>query len=282
MAKPFPIRRPKPLEMPRAGVPLVARLLTGIVGALCLVWALWAGREAVACALIAAFSFLGALEFFQAAGLGRRVGLGILVGLLVLTSATFEAETFLVAYGLSLTCLWLFYPLRREDPSRLLVRLSLETTGFVYVSLPFIALGMLLRTDGGLGWLVYLLFVVWMADVGGFVFGRLFGRHRVFAMSPSKTLEGFLGGVCSSALASWLAAWAGLVEGGVPWAVWPFLGAALGVLGALGDLFESFLKRALGIKDFGRSLPGHGGVLDRVDSLVFSSWALLLLRRIGL
>jgi CDP-diglyceride synthetase len=118
MAKPFPIKQLKPLEMPRAGVPLVARLLTGIIGALCLVWALWAGREAAACALITAFSFLGALEFFQAAGLGRRVWLGILVGLLVLTSATFEAETFLVAYGLSLTCLWLFYPLRREDPSR--------------------------------------------------------------------------------------------------------------------------------------------------------------------
>ena len=282
MAKPLPVRRPKPLQMPRAGVPLLPRLFTGIVGALCLVLALWAGREAAACALLAAFSFLGALEFFQAAGLGRRVGLGILVGLLVLTSATLEAETLLVAYGLSLTCLWLFYPLRREDPSRLLVRLSLETTGFVYTGLPFIALGMLLRTDGGLGWFVYLLFVVWMADVGGFVFGRLFGRHRIFVMSPSKTLEGFLGGVCSSALASWLAAEAGLVEGSVPWAVWPFLGAALGVLGTLGDLFESFLKRALGIKDFGRSLPGHGGVLDRVDSLVFSSWALLLLRRIGL
>jgi len=164
----------------------------------------------------------------------------------------------------------------------LLVRLSLETTGFVYASLPFIALGMLLRTDGGLSWLVYLLFVVWMADVGGFVFGSLFGRHRVFAMSPSKTLEGFWGEFVPPRWPLGLRLGLGLSKGAFHGRVWPFLGAALGVLGALGDLFESFLKRALGIKDFGRSLPGHGGVLDRVDSLVFSSWALLMLRRIGL
>ena len=281
MASPSPKRQPKPLKMPRAGVSLLARLSTGILGALCLAGVFWAGREAAACVLLSAFSFLAALEFFGSAGLGRRVDIGVLVGLLVLASAMLEADAFLVAYGLSLSFMWLFYPLRREDPSRLLVRLSLETTGLVYTGLPFVAMGMLLRTEGGLGWLVYFLFVVWMADVGGFVFGRLFGKRKIFAMSPSKTLEGFLGGVCSSALASLLAAWVGVVKGAVPWVVWPFLGGALGVLGALGDLFESFLKRALGIKDFGRSLPGHGGVLDRVDSLVFSSWVLLLLRRIG-
>lgn len=281
MASPSPKRQPKLLKMQRAGVSLLARLSTGILGALCLAGVLWAGREAAACVLLSAFSFLAALEFFGSAGLGRRVDIGVLVGLLVLASAMLEADAFLVAYGLSLSFMWLFYPLRREDPSRLLVRLSLETTGLVYTALPFVAMGMLLRTEGGLGWLVYFLFVVWMADVGGFVFGRLFGKRKIFAMSPSKTLEGFLGGVCSSALASLLAAWVGVVKGAVPWVVWPFLGGALGVLGALGDLFESFLKRALGIKDFGRSLPGHGGVLDRVDSLVFSSWVLLLLRRIG-
>lgn len=159
----------------------------------------------------------------------------------------------------------------------MLIRLALETMGFVYTSLPFIALGLILQ-EGGIGWLVFLIAVVWAADAGGFIFGKLLGRHRVFAMSPSKTLEGFLGGMLVSALMAWVIPQTGLIAHRWPGGIWPLLGVVLGVLGMMGDLFESFLKRALGIKDFGRLLPGHGGVLDRVDSFAFSAWALLFVK----
>jgi phosphatidate cytidylyltransferase len=122
---------------------------------------------------------------------------------------------------------------------------------------------------GGAGLLLFALVVVELNDVAQFVFGRLFGRHAIApSVSPKKTWEGFAGGVVSSmAVGALLTPWLtpfGVIEGAA-------VGGALAGLGFVGDVTVSALKRDLGIKDSGAILPGHGGILDRLDSLVFAA-----------
>ncbi len=118
----------------------------------------------------------------------------------------------------------------------------------------------------GAWWLLYIMFLVWGADSGAYAFGRLFGKHKLAPkVSPGKTWEGFLGGLFTSAVISWL------------FGVWAPLPVTVGVLlmcstvaalaSVLGDLTESMFKREAGIKDSGNLIPGHGGILDRIDSL---------------
>jgi len=130
--------------------------------------------------------------------------------------------------------------------------------------------------DQGSYWLLWLFVLVWGADVGAYFAGRAFGKHKLApAVSPGKTWQGAIGGfllaavLCGSAL-PWLQA---------SWLPWLPLMVALIVVSVFGDLFESVAKRASGVKDSGSLLPGHGGVLDRIDSLlaVLPVFAVMLL-----
>jgi len=109
--------------------------------------------------------------------------------------------------------------------------------------------------------------MLWLGDSMAYFVGRAVGRHRLApALSPSKSWEGaWANFACCLLVGLGGSTWLGLPlwQGGV-------IGAGVGVLGQLGDLFESSLKRAIGVKDFGGILPGHGGVLDRFDSFLFS------------
>jgi phosphatidate cytidylyltransferase len=110
---------------------------------------------------------------------------------------------------------------------------------------------------------------IWAADIGAYIFGKSFGRTRLSEISPKKTVEGAIFGVTASITVaitgSWYLAWGG----------YPFTGAALGLLigiaSLLGDLTESMMKRDAGVKDSGQLIPGHGGILDRADSYVFTA-----------
>ncbi len=116
-------------------------------------------------------------------------------------------------------------------------------------------------------WVMFLLVLVWLADSGAYFAGRRWGERRLAArVSPGKTWEGALGGLAAVAA---LAGVAGLVSGQPGGTLWPFVGLCVGTAMAsvLGDLTESMFKRRAGLKDSGRLIPGHGGVLDRIDSL---------------
>ena len=117
------------------------------------------------------------------------------------------------------------------------------------------------------------LLAVWAADTAAYFAGRLIGRHKLAAiMSPGKTWEGFFAGVAASLLVCFFALYQ---DRGEFLEIWEalVLGAVLVVAGTIGDLFESAVKRDMQVKDTGRVLGGHGGVLDRIDSLLFASVA---------
>lgn len=140
-----------------------------------------------------------------------------------------------------------------------------QVGGFFYALVPALALLWLRERDlHGLVVVLWVFIVTWATDIGGYVFGRLYGHRKLApALSPNKTFEGLYGGVAAAT-----------VLGGA-WALFTDLGTALlwlapifAVAAQAGDLFESGMKRRAGVKDSGTWLPGHGGLLDRLDGLV--------------
>jgi phosphatidate cytidylyltransferase len=161
----------------------------------------------------------------------------------------------------------LVIPIVRNRSQGQLQLLALSILGFLYFGWMFGHVAFLANAKHVYAYLLYLLFAVELNDVAAYVTGKLFGRHALRSnISPKKTWEGALG-----ALAVSLA---------LPWALhftFPHLGTQdllvagliVGIGGQLGDLAISVIKRDLGIKDMGATIPGHGGILDRIDSLIF-------------
>lgn len=145
--------------------------------------------------------------------------------------------------------------------------------GLSLLRLPREASGGWLGHDGGAALALTTAIAVWLTDTGAYFVGRARGRRRLAQnVSPNKTVEGALGGLAGGALGGVAAGWLlahnplmGLVAGMVA-----------GTIGQMGDLFESAMKRELGLKDLGAIMPGHGGVLDRFDSLLFAAPAVYL------
>lgn len=147
--------------------------------------------------------------------------------------------------------------------------LSLLCFGFLYLSIPMAHLILLRSLQHGTRWVLLVLFMVMLNDTCAYFTGTFLGRHKLYPqVSPNKSIEGAVGGLAGSVLAAGV----GYVTF-MPWAgVLPLLllGLVAGVVAELGDLFESLLKRSFGVKDSGRLIPGHGGILDRLDSLIFA------------
>lgn len=123
--------------------------------------------------------------------------------------------------------------------------------------------------DTGAGWLTMTLCIAFFSDTVAYFFGRAFGKHKLYpAVSPKKTLEGSFGGLLGGCLATSAVGKLWLVPE-LSWVDVAVLGVAGSAFGQIGDLVESMIKRTHGVKDSGALLPGHGGMLDRVDALIF-------------
>lgn len=158
--------------------------------------------------------------------------------------------------------------LKRRQHSGTIVGISTTVFGIVYISWSFSFLIKIRYLDAGLGLLAALLLITKSCDIGAYLIGSRFGRHSfVPSISPHKTVEGALGGIVFSILSA--LAFKPLLNFGYFQLV--VLGLAISILGQLGDISESLIKRDCQIKDSGNIFPGMGGVLDQIDSLLFTA-----------
>lgn len=250
---------------------LVQRVVTGIFLGVVGMGIIWWGIYPFA-ALVSLFAVIGLEEFYRFAerkGLrpGRRLGLVVTLNLIL--SALFYSEVItsqLLLLGLVVTfSVLLMRPHERVSP---ILDSALTALGVIYVGWFFSFLIHLRKMPEGAALITLLVIAVTFTDMGGYFVGRKFGRIKLYPrVSPKKTVEGSLGGMMTAVL--------GCVAFGmsVNFSVVDCVVTALlvSVVGQFGDLFESSLKRDVGVKDSGNALRGHGGVLDRFDSLAFAA-----------
>lgn len=147
--------------------------------------------------------------------------------------------------------------------------------GFVYIALACIAIVLMRARPDGLFLVLYVFSAVWASDIGAYIAGRLIGGPKMApSVSPNKTWSGLTGGCIASAMAVtavcyfWPESEVSARIAALPLWAHALFGITLGVVGQLGDLLESHFKRLAGVKDSGNLIPGHGGLLDRVDALM--------------
>jgi len=161
----------------------------------------------------------------------------------------------------------LLVPVVRNCSQGALQKVALAILGFIYFGWMFMHLGLLANTPNALGYLLFLVFAVEISDVAAFTFGRVFGKRKLRErISPNKTIAGSVGALGVSLVLPWLL-WFSFPHFGPGLLV--LTGLIVGIGGQLGDLVISYIKRDIGIKDMGTTIRGHGGILDRVDSMIF-------------
>jgi phosphatidate cytidylyltransferase len=212
------------------------------------------------------------MEFYRMALPERRVG-GVLasaVGTAFFISLVSDALPAHLALTVTALCFSLFSLLRIKDIKRAAGETALFLLGVLYIPLFLIHLVLLREMPFGVQWIFLLLVIVMSGDTAAFYVGSSFGKRKLYPLvSPKKSIEGMFGGLAGSVAGTFLA----------KATFFPQLTPAdcivtallVGLLGQLGDLFESLLKRSCEVKDSGNIFPGHGGMLDRLDSVLFAA-----------
>lgn len=250
---------------------LKQRVITGIIMIFVVLMAVFFASADVFCFLTAALFLVGAWEWAFLSGLSSmasRIVYVILVALLfvLLWYSPLLLILFLAAlFWLFAMYLILLYPQKTTIWSPIWVRALM---GLFVLGPSWLALNVLHSSSHGVYLIMTLFLIVWGADVGAYFSGRFWGRRALMPkVSPKKTIEGFLGGlVLSLLLASLMSSkWDDLTV--LNWFMLLIGVVLINIYAVAGDLFESLLKRYCDVKDSGKMLPGHGGVLDRIDSL---------------
>jgi len=251
---------------------LTVRLLTSAVAIPLLLGLLFRGPAIGWAWLIFTATCIAAYELYAMNAPGDRVAqvFGVLSTVAVALTvyfATRDARA-LLTLGIAVPLVGSLMPLLRvKDISNSGLRVMTLAAGPWYVGASLTTTS-LLRRDYGAGWVLLVLSVAWLADTGGYFVGRRFGGKKLYpAVSPNKTWAGLYGALAASTLAGALASLWYLPN--LPLAHGLVLGFVGGGIGQLGDLVESLLKRSVGAKDSGFIIPGHGGLLDRIDALLF-------------
>ena len=217
---------------------------------------------------VTALAVLSFKEFALASGLDcdRWMIVTISAGIVAVGVAAWIGN-WLIFAALAPVALILVLPILQNRVRGAVQRMSLGMIAFLYLGWMFGHLGFLANTANAYGYLCYLILATEVNDVAAFICGKMFGRHPLRSeISPRKTWEGALGALAVSMVLPWLLRFSFPFFG--PWQL-VLTGLIVGIGGPLGDLSLSVIKRDFGTKDWGAAIPGHGGILDRIDSLIF-------------
>lgn len=258
---------------------MLTRIITGLVAIPIVVVLVFYRNGLPFTILIGIAAVLGLMEFYGGArkgGVRPNVLVGLAAAYLLISFSRGNANYLPpILTGLILLCL-IFELLRKHRAPFVNVGTTIFGVGYVvWLLLHFIWLRnvghtiMVGRWESEMGaWLVmFVLLTTWAVDTGAYFVGKFYGKKKLApSLSPGKTVEGSVGGFALALIIG--AITAALI--GLPQPHGLILGALVGIVGQIGDLTESAMKREVGIKDFGALIPGHGGVLDRIDSLLFT------------
>jgi phosphatidate cytidylyltransferase len=246
-------------------------LATACVGIPLLILIIWRGGPLLFTVLFLLLSLAALHEFFALAFPGHvgEQALGVIFGaavfLRVVELGVPEGD---MALGLLLLVYFSLYLFMPGELKERLTRLGLILLGGCYLGYLLPHWILLFRLAQGRYWVAFVLIVIMSGDTVAYFVGKRFGTRKLApGISPGKTVEGCLGYVGGSAAAGMVTARWFFAE--LPGSEIVALSVILSILGQVGDLFESWIKRAFAVKDSGRLLPGHGGILDRLDSLIF-------------
>lgn len=263
---------PRATAAPSRGAALLRRGLSTLVLLPLFLWLVMAGPLWLFGSIIVLLGALGQWEFtgmFERAGVRTMRGLGLLGGVLVTASFALPVSERVmltaVLLGALTAALW------QQRLGQMEWQPAVVTVfGILYVNWLLGYAFWLRDLESGKEWVLLLVWVTWLGETAAYLVGSAAGRHRLAPMvSPKKTVEGALAQLVVSVLAAVIAQTWFFPALGLAGAA--LVGLALGVSGQIGDLVESALKRSVGTKDTGSLIPGHGGVLDRIDSLLFNT-----------
>jgi phosphatidate cytidylyltransferase len=259
---------------------LKQRLITALWGIPLVVAAVWFSRPEYAfpsfTVLAAIAGLLAAMEFYRLTGVSKILPLylgGLLFTLLFIVyphlnwNLNVPVISLLLVAAVALTLILLVFLPHKEG---LFQSWAWTLGGILYLGW-LISFLVSLRLDAGRDWLFLALLATFGSDTAAYFVGKAIGRHKMApGISPGKTREGALGGLLGAVIVSVLFTLNTPLQLSLSWWQAIILGLLISVFGQLGDLVESLLKRNFGVKDSGNLMPGHGGLLDRLDSILFA------------
>lgn len=254
---------------------LAQRLLAVVIGAPVVIGTILCPVTSVFKIFVALCLLLALFEFFTVVSFSKNERFfAVAVGLLHTLTLLFcpaAGKNGWIEISLLLMAIFLFYCFSpRKGLEGVAQRIGLTLLGSLYIGTFGATVGLTRDLPNGIFWISVLLTMTWLNDTFAYFFGHWLGRRRLAPMiSPGKTIEGLLGGFLGS-FSGFLLFWF-LLENPISISEGILLTLLVGIAGPLGDLSESLIKRSFGVKDSGNIIPGHGGMLDRIDALLFTA-----------
>lgn len=244
---------------------LLKRVLAGVIGIPLIIFVCYAGGIffLLFSIIVSSLALWELLSLFEKKGYYPFKIAGILSSILIIILYYSEVEEFLYVYILSfIFMLAEIFRGEKRNPLNPII----TVVGFLYITIPFALLGDLLKMSG-FNLVIFIFILIWTCDTAAYFGGRIFGKHPLSSISPKKTWEGFVAGLTLTVTVSIIIHILFPKSLSLNDAI--IVGAMVGVFSQAGDLFESLIKRYCNAKDSSNIIPGHGGILDRFDSLIF-------------
>jgi len=250
------------------------KMWTGIITVPPVIFLIGWGPPVALTLMVLLATLFGLHEFYnltlpQSKWIERWVGmlLGLILSMIITHGDTKIVFPFFVFLLLLLSILFMG---TSQNLSSVISNIGIVFFGIFYIGFLLSYVSLIRNMIDGRQWVLFLIATVWAGDISAFLSGSLFGRHKLYPkISPKKTYEGLAGAIAGTIIVALSFALLFLPQLGIGICI--LLAIGLGVLGQLGDFTESMLKRSAHVKDSGSLIPGHGGMLDRLDSFLFSA-----------